>query len=41
MLKLVLYVDVLKEFVIGEYMKLFKINDRNICLVRNQNVEMG
>ena len=30
-------VDVLKEFVIGEYMKLFKINDKNICLVRNQN----
>ncbi len=29
--------DVLENFVIGEFMKLFKINDKNICLVRNQN----
>lgn len=30
-------IDVLENFVIGEFMKLFKINDKNICLVRSQN----
>ena len=30
-------IEVLEEFVIGEFMKLFKINDKNLCIVRSQN----
>lgn len=30
-------INVLSEFVMEEYYKLFKVNDKNICLVRSQN----
>lgn len=29
--------NVLNEYVIGDFMKLFKVNDSNICIVRSQN----
>ena len=29
--------NVLNDYVVGDFMKLFKINDKNLCIVRDQN----